>query len=166
MYNIFKFPNGGFDVKVCRKQDILDSLGDDIDKELLLTIVTQCETDAINFINEGRWTGIPYLGNMRVPKNKQKFEEIGGREILETARQELDKKQYDAFKRDLNASIVIDIKKERLYRYMTSCFVTKNRKVYDRFLSYATTLSINNVDAYARFMCYSCIELTPCITIE
>lgn len=166
MYNIFKFPNGGFDVEVCRKQDILDSLGDDVDKELLLTIVTQCETDAINFINEGRWTGIPYLGNMRVPKNKQKFEEIGGREILETARQELDKKQYDVFKRDLNASIVIDIKKERLYRYMTSCFVTKNRKTYDRFLSQAASLNINNVGAYARFMCYSCIELTHCITIE
>lgn len=163
MYNTFKFPNG-FDIEICRKQDIINLLGDDVDKELVLTLVTQCETDAINFINEGRWAGIPYLGNMRVPKNKQKFEEIGGYELLETAKQELDKRQYEAFKKDLNAKVVIDIKQERLYRYMTSCFVTKHRKTYDRFASYA--LNLKSRDAFARFMCYSCIELTPCISID
>lgn len=166
MYSLFKFPNGGFDVEVCRKQDILESLGDDVDKELILAIVTQCETDAINFINEGRWTGIPYLGNMRVPKNKQKFEEINGHEILETAKQELDKRQYDVFKKDLNTRIVIDVKLERLYRYMTSNFVTKNRKVYDRFITYANVLNFKNKEAFARFMCYSCVDLTPYISTE
>ena len=88
MSDTLRFPNGGYNVTVCRKQDILDCLDANVvDKEVVLAIITQCEIDATNFLKEGRWTGIPYLGNMRIPKYKEKFKEIGGREILEDAKE-------------------------------------------------------------------------------
>ena len=61
MADIFKFPNGGYDITVCRKQDIIDALDANVtDKEVVLAIITQCEVDATNFLKEGRWTGIPH----------------------------------------------------------------------------------------------------------
>ena len=167
MADTFKFPNGGYDVTVCRKQDIIDCLDKNvIDKEVVLAIITQCEVDATNFLKEGRWTGIPYLGNMRVPLYKQKFEEINGKEILETAKETLDKNRYIVFRKELNANIGANIKQERLYRYMTSCYVTKHRKVYNRLLKDRRAANLKDKDAFARFMCYSFIELSNYIPFE
>lgn len=160
MADIFKFPNGGYDITVCRKQDIIDALDANvIDKEVVLAIITQCEVDATNFLKEGRWTGIPYLGNMRIPKSRQKFKEIKGKEILEAAKEELDRNRYILFRKQLNSDIAADVKRERFYRYMTSTFVTKHRRVYDHFLEHKNIEHFNCKEAYARFMCYSLIDL-------
>lgn len=167
MSEIFRFPNGGYDVTICRKQEIIEEL--DIkqeDKDVMLAIVTQCERDAIDFLAEGRWTGIPYLGNMRIPEYRKKFKEIGGAELLDTAKEELDGQRYKAFKKDLNATIAASISQERLYKYRTSCFVTKNRKLYNKLLTDYRAIKVNNKDAFARFMCYSFIELEGCIHTE
>ena len=72
MADIYKFPSGGYEVTVCKKQDILDCIDKNIiDKEVALAIVERCEIDAANFLKEGRWTGIPFIGNIRIPKLKQ-----------------------------------------------------------------------------------------------
>lgn len=167
MSDTLRFPNGGYDVTVCRKQDILDALDANIvDKEVVLAIITQCEIDATNFLKEGRWTGIPYLGNMRIPRYKEKFKEIGGKEILEDAKQDLDKNKYILFRKSLNANIAIDIKNDRLYRYRTSCFVTKHRKTYTYFLRIAKSRKIQNNEVYARIMCFSFIDLSNYIPLD
>ena len=63
---IRKFPNG-YDVRVVRKQDILDCIDENIiDKEIALELITQCEIDACQYINEGKWTGLPYIGSVRL----------------------------------------------------------------------------------------------------
>lgn len=167
MADIFKFPNGGYDVVVYRKQDILDCIDENIiDKDVVLAVITQCEVDATNFLKEGRWTGIPYLGNMRIPPRVKKFREINGTEILETAKQELEENRYFVFRKELNSNICADVKYERFYRYVTSCFVTKNRSLYNYFLKEVKLDNISNRDAYARFMCYSCIDLTNYLPID
>ena len=167
MLDKFKFPNGGFEVEVCRKQDIIDSIDDPtVDKDILFAIITQCEADANDFLNEGRWTGIPYLGNMRVPKHRQKFCEINGSEIIDAAKETLDERRYSVFKREFNLNLEADVRQERLYRYMTSCYVTKHKRTYNRFLKDIRANNTSNKDAFARFMCYSCIDLSNYIPEE
>ena len=52
-----------------KKQDILDCIDNNIlDKEIALTLIEQLEIDAANFLKEGRWTGIHFIGNIRIPK--------------------------------------------------------------------------------------------------
>ena len=56
MTDTYKFP-GGNDVKVLRKEDIINTINCNIvDKEVALAIVKQCEIDAANFLRKGRWT--------------------------------------------------------------------------------------------------------------
>lgn len=167
MPDTFKFPNGGYDVVVCRKQDIIDCLDANIvDKEIVLAIITQCEVDATNFLKEGRWTGIPYLGNMRIPPHNKRFRELGGNELLKDAKEELDEHRYIVFRKGMNAEIAADIKNERLYRYITSGYVAKHRKTYKHLLENNTAAKLKDKEAYARFMCNSFIELTTYIPYE
>lgn len=167
MSDVFKFPNGGFPVEICRKNDIIADLNIDSDKkEIVLAIVTQCEADANNVLKNGGWAGIPYLGNMRIPEYKTKFREAGNIELLETAKETLDDERYRIFKRQLNANIACDIKRERFYKYVTSCYVTKHRKLYNLLATDDRALDLKDKYSFARFMCYSFTELSPCVNIE
>ena len=59
-----RYPKGN-EVRVVRKADILKCIDENIiDKEIALEIVTQCEIDAANYLTNGKWTGIPYMGNI------------------------------------------------------------------------------------------------------
>ena len=82
MSDIFKFPRG-YDVKILRKSDVIASINANIiDKDVALAIVKKCEIDAANFLREGRWAGIPYIGNIRIPKGREKFLSEETQEIL------------------------------------------------------------------------------------
>ena len=162
MAETFRFPNGGYDVTVCRKKDIIDSIDSNVvDKEVLSALIEQCERDAEEFIRQGRWAGIPYLGNMRVPEHNKKFEEINGKELLETARQTLEEEQYKVFRKEFNVHIGEDVARERLYRYRTSMFVTKHKWQYKMYLKDKRASKCSDKEVFARFMCYSCIDVTP-----
>lgn len=162
MSEIFRFPNRGYEVTVCRRKDIIDSIEDDnIDKDVLDALIEKCERDVESFLQEGRWTGIPYIGNIRVPAHKQKFKEIDGKELVATARETMEAEQYAVFKKDFNANIGADIARERLYKYQTSMFVKKHRWQYSKYLKDKRASKCSDKDGFARFMCYSCINLTP-----
>lgn len=167
MPETFRFPNGGYNVTVYRRKDVIDSIDlNPEDKEILDTLIEQCERDAENFLKEGRWTGIPFLGNMRVPEHKKKFKEINGVELLETAKETLNEEQYKAFRKDLNADVGQSVSRERLYRYQTSMFVTKHRWQYKRYLKDNRASKCSDKEVFARIMCYSCINLTNYIPEE
>ena len=78
---------------------------------------------------------------------------------LDAAKEELDRNRYILFRKQLNSDIAGDVKRERFYRYMTSTFVTKHRRVYDHLLEHKNVEHFNCKEAYARFMCYSLIDL-------
>ena len=85
---IRKFPNG-YDVRVVRKQDILDCIDENIiDKEIALELITQCEIDACQYINEGKWTGLPYIGSVRLNDGGKILRE--NKELLNEAKEKLD----------------------------------------------------------------------------
>ena len=131
MADTFKFPNGGYDVTVLKRQDILDCIDANIiDKEVALAIVDQCELDAAEFIKEGRWTGLPFIGNVRVPKAKLMEEDPVQQALIDEAKATLDSKQYIMFRRQLSSDNYKRASNERYFNYIVSQAVTKNRKLY------------------------------------
>lgn len=137
MSDIFKFPGKGNDVVIFRKKDILDCIDANItDKEVLDEIITQCEFDAQNFIEEGRWTGIPYMGNIRLNPINKKLRSLETVNLINDAKEVLPKEEFLLFKSQLTKDTAKHIKAERIYNYMLSRAVIKHRRYYDK--AYAT----------------------------
>lgn len=130
MSDIFKFPKG-YNVVVLRRDDVIKCIEDNItDKDVMLEVIKQCESDVAKFIEEQRWTGVPFLGNIRIPPNKARImsDEVQG--ILEDAKESLDKEKYAVFKKELYLDIAKDTKKNRYEKYELSKLITKNNNTY------------------------------------
>lgn len=159
MSDTFKFP-GGYDVNVVRKQDIIDCLDANIvDKDVVLAVISQCEIDASNFIQSGRWTGIPFLGNIRLPKRIQKLRTKEVQDLIDEAKNTLDKDRYLVFRTKLATDIKLEEKHERFYRYIVSHFVNNNRKFYNRLVK-------KEGENVAQFICWTLSNLTVGAPIE
>lgn len=153
MAEIYTFP-GGYEVNVFKKQDILDCIDKNIvDKDIALAIVEQCELDAANFLREGRWTGIPFIGNIRVPKLKAMEATIEQQAIIEGAKETLDTNKYVLFRRQLSYDNIRHIKQERYYKYITSMAVSRNRKLYKKLCN-------EKGEYYARIFLYASKSIT------
>lgn len=154
MSDTYKFPNGGYDVIVCKRQDILDCIDKNIvDKEIALAIVDQCEMDAAEFISKGRWTGLPFIGNVRIPKNKQMESDPVQQALIEEAKNTLDKKQYVLFRKQLSKENSKQAKNIRYFNYITSIAVNANRKLYKK-------LCDEKGDKYARIFLFASKHIT------
>lgn len=131
MVETIKFPGGGYDVTICRKSDIIDCIDKNItDKEIALAIVEHCEFNAAKFIKEGRWTGIPFMGNIRIPKSKQMLKSTEQQALIADAKDKLDKEHYVMFRKQLHKDNKKQIAEDRYYKYITSIAVNSNKKLY------------------------------------
>lgn len=148
MAETFRFPNG-YDVRVLRKKDVLDSIDDNIiDKDIALEIVKCCEIDATNFLKEGRWAGIPFVGNIRIPKHVQTLISDETKALFADAKENLDEDKYLLFRHAYAKEVKKHESVERYYKYSVSKFVGKNTKFF-RLKSKCAN------DAYARFLCFT-----------
>lgn len=153
MADTFKFPNGGYDVTIFRKQDVFDCIDQNIDKDVALAIVEHCESQAASFIREGRWTGIPFIGNIRIPKTVQMLKSDEQKALIQDAKEQLGKEQYIMFRKQLNKENVKHISQDRYYRYITSIAVNNNRNLFKK-------LCDTKGEVYARLFLYCSHELT------
>lgn len=154
MPNTFKFPPNGYEVTVLRKQDVLDCIEENIiDKEIALDIVRRCEIDATNFLKEGRWAGIPFIGNIRIPKQVQRFMSEDMQKTMRDARENLDKDKYLLFRKQVVDDTFRQIKEDRYYKYEVSKFVGKNLHIFKY-------LTVKHGDAMARFICFTLRDMT------
>lgn len=153
MSHINKFPNGN-DIVVVNKQDILDCIDKNIvDKEVLELILSRIEIDATNFIRNGYWTGIPFLGNIRIPKGIQLENSEENVKLREAAKASLDKEHYYMFRRDLFRDNAKRIKFQTYYQYELVKAINRNPKEYKRLC--------NKYSSYrAKILMFSRIELT------
>lgn len=143
---IRKFPNG-YDVRVVRKQDILDCIDENIiDKEIALELITQCEIDACQYINEGKWTGLPYIGSVRLNDGGKILRE--NKELLNEAKEKLDDEKYILFKKSLVIEGKTKLKKSRYFNYIVSIYANHNRKVYKELVA-------NNGENFAKVILFS-----------
>ena len=154
MNDTIKMPGGGYDVKIVRKEDILKCIDSNIiDKDVMLAFINQFEVDASNFLSQGRWTSLPYIGTLRKSQYK---EALNSEEVIaldEAAKENLDKNRYVLFRKDLRNDIAKAIKRERLYNYTLSQVVKKNKDFYNY-------LEKTKGEKIARVVCYSMFELT------
>lgn len=154
MADTFKFPNNGYDVTICKKQDILDCIDKNIvDKEIALAIVEHCEFQAAQFIREGRWTGLPFIGNIRKSKTKELLKSTEQQILIAEAKEYLNKDQYILFRKELNKENARQISQERYYRYITSIAVNKNKKLYKH-------LCKTKGDVFARLFLFCSYQVT------
>lgn len=149
-----KFPPEGYQVTVLRKQDVLKCIDDNIlDKEIALEIVRRCEIDAANFVKEGRWAGIPFLGNLRIPKIVQTFLSEDTQQLMADAKENLDEHKYLLFRRQFATDTVKREDRERYYKYELSKFVGKNLKFF-------RTLVTEKGEKLARVVCFTLRNMT------
>ena len=97
--NTRKFPRG-YDVTIVRKEDVLEAIDDNIiDKEIALDLIKQLELDASNFIKEGRWTSLPFIGTIRYNENKKAI--IDNIDVVRQAEKTMSKQEYVMFRKKL-----------------------------------------------------------------
>lgn len=133
MVREIKFPNGGYSIKVVRKEDIINTIDINItDKEVALALIEQLEIDAANFINSGRWTGIPNLGSIRIPADKVILRQQRAEGLLDEAKELLKGNEYILFRNQLAAENKNKAKNNRYYKYICSIAANHNRRLYSR----------------------------------
>lgn len=154
MNDTVRMPDGGYDIKIVRKEDIIKCIDSNIlDKDIMLAFINQLELDARNFIEQGRWTSLPYIGTIRKNQYKEISRSKEVTELIDAARDTLDRDKYLLFRKNLKDEIAISIKHERLYKYKLSQVVKKNRSFYNR-------IEKRKGEKIARVVCYSFFELS------
>ena len=149
-----KFPPEGYQVTVLRKQDVLKCIDENIiDKEIALEIVRRCEIDAANFVKDGRWAGVPFLGNLRIPKIVQTFLSEDTQQLMAEAKDNLDEHKYLLFRRQFATDAVKREDRERFYKYELSKFVGKNLKFFRKLVS-------KQGEKLARVKCFTLRNMT------
>ena len=151
MQDTYKFP-GGKDVKVVRKEDIINTINTNIvDTEVALAIVRQCEIDAVNFMRKGRLTGIPFMGTIKVPDTIKMSQTKEQKDLIVEAMENTTNEQFVMFRRNLAYDNKIKIKARKYYNYVLSLSVDKNRNQFKKMCK-------ERGEAYARihfFLLYS-----------
>lgn len=132
MADTYKFP-GGTDVKIVRKEELIETINCNIvDKEIALAIVKQCEVDAANFLRKGRWTGIPFMGSIKVPDVVKMSNTPEQRELIKDAAETATNEQFVMFRRELAYNNEKRAKATRYYNYVLSMAVSKNRNLFKK----------------------------------
>lgn len=128
--NTVKFPNG-YDVTVLRKQDIIDCIDDNIiDKDVAFVIIEQLEKDALDFLKDGVWTGIPFIGNIRRNQVKQRETSEKQQALINDVKESVSEEEYLLFRRNLRTDNVKAIKATRYFNYIASRMANHNRKQF------------------------------------
>ena len=145
----YNFPNGGYEVHIVKKSDILETIDNNIiDKDIALALVEKLELDCANFLREGRWANIPYIGNIRVPKAKQLLKSSEQQLLIEDAYNNLDSDSYVMFRKQLNSYNAHKARFEKLFNYLISILGNK----YNKYFNY---LRRNKGEHYARIVIYT-----------
>lgn len=155
MEKAYKFPNGGYEVRIVKRSDIIEAIEKNItDKDVALAIVERCELDCANFLREGRWANIPYIGNIRVPRSKQLLKSDEQQLLIKDAYDNLDTDSYVLFKKQLNQYNAQRERFEKSYNYLLTIMVNR----YNKFYNY---LKRNKGDYRARITVYTFGSLDP-----
>lgn len=153
MNDTIKMPCGGYDIKVVRKEEIIECIDANIvDKDVMMAFITQIEVDSVNFLQQGRWTSLPYMGTLRKNKYKEITRSQEYKELNEVAQETLDKDKYILFRKNLRNDVARKIKRERFFNYVVSQFYTKNKDYYKYIES-------TKGEKYARIISYSLFDI-------
>lgn len=135
MKDKFIIPNTSNEITICRKEDIIECIDDNIiDKEVALALVEDLEVNIAKCIKEGRWCTIPYTCTLRIPKEKLLLMSDEQQQIIEKAKEELTVSQYVRFRQKLGTENIIRVRNERYYKYVVSMNINKYKTIYKRLI--------------------------------
>lgn len=155
MKDVYNFPNGGYEVRIVRRSEVLEVIDKNIiDKDIALAIVERCELDCANFLKEGRWANIPYIGNIRIPKAKQLIKSEEQQTLISDAYDNLNTDSYLMFRKQLNQYNAQRARFEKSYNYLLAIMVNR----YNKYYNY---LKRNKGDYKARITVYTFASLDP-----
>lgn len=155
MKDVYNFPNGGYEVRIVRRSEVLEAIDKNIiDKDIALAIVERCELDCANFLKEGRWANIPYIGNIRIPKAKQLIKSEEQQTLISDAYDNLNTDSYLMFRKQLNQYNAQRARFEKSYNYLLAIMVNR----YNKYYNY---LKRNKGDYKARITIYTFASLDP-----
>lgn len=155
MKDVYNFPNGGYEVRIVRRSEVLEAIDKNIiDKDIALAIVERCELDCSNFLKEGRWANIPYIGNIRIPKAKQLIKSEEQQTLISDAYDNLNTDSYLMFRKQLNQYNAQRARFEKSYNYLLAIMVNR----YNKYYNY---LKRNKGDYKARITIYTFASLDP-----
>ena len=133
MKDICRYPNGGYEFTVVRRQDILETIEANItDKEVMYEMIEQLEQDALNHLRAGRWTGFPFLGSIKIPEGIKMNNTPEQKELLDEAFQTMDINEYICFRRQLAKSNDQRIRENKIYKSKAQIVRLKNRNLATR----------------------------------
>lgn len=133
MKDIYRYPNGGYEFTVVRKQDILETIDANItDKEVMYEMIEQLEIDAFNHLKAGHWTGIPFLGSIKIPEGIKMNNTPEQKELLDEAFQTMDRNEYICFRRQLAKSNDQRIRENKIYKSKAQIVRLKNKNLSTR----------------------------------
>lgn len=126
MLDKYKFP-GGNDVKIVRREDILETIECNIvDKEIALELVRQCEMDAAEFLRKGRWVGIPFLGKIGVSEVRKMEQTPEQNALIAQTYHTATTKQFVLFRKALAHDNQRKLKAAKNFNYILSIAVREN----------------------------------------
>lgn len=135
MIGVYKFPNGN-DVEVYKREDIVKCIKNNItDANVILAVINDCEKQCADFISQGTWASIPFIGNFRIPKHTLMEQTEEQKELLKGASEILTNKDYVLFRKQVLIDNAKRAAQQRYFNYEVSKMVTKNRKTYNRLLN-------------------------------
>lgn len=131
------FPNG-YSVRVVRKEDIIACLDKNVtDPEVVLEVIKHCELCAANYITNGQWASIPFMGSLKIniarklARDKVKEFNAGAEAYLDKENVQ-EKHRYYLFKKALNSDIRDKLRAESYYNYIVSLGIPRYYKQYFR----------------------------------
>ena len=131
------FPNG-YSVRVVRKEDIIDCLDKNVtDPEVVLEVIKHCELCAANYISNGQWASIPFMGSLKIniarklARDKVKEFNAGAKAYIDKENVQ-EKNRYYLFKKALNSDIRDRIRADSYYNYIVSLGIPRYTKQYFR----------------------------------
>lgn len=126
-----KFADRGYDVHIVSKEDILETIDNNIvDKDVALELIKELELDINAALLDNKWAGIPHIGSFRVDSTKliEKTEEF--KAARDYARQHLNTESYVLFKRTIRAE---NKKQEQFNRFCSYCISMALKKYKDEY---------------------------------
>lgn len=151
--DVRRFPDG-YEVKVYRKKDIMKTVNQNIiDQDIALEIIEQCEIAANNYLKQGRWAGIPFMGSVKISEHYLVNNTLERKELINEARDFLDKDKYVLFRRKLHFEDSQRFKYNKYYKYVTAMTINKNKKVYKE-------LCKTHGEAYANLYMFAIANIT------
>lgn len=133
MAETINFPNGGFEIIVVKRKDILDCINANIkDKEIMEELISNLEITADKYLSEGNKISIPFIGTIR--KSPAKLLDKKNKQLYKDATKFLNKKDYILLRKSMAKENDRILRYARFYKYQVGVIIRNHISEYRRLV--------------------------------